>query len=105
MTIQKKNTECCFSCTEVKVADVLNGLKDGELPCKHYPPKLATNKDMLKVYFCEDYKRQKINMWKTVKKIQSGIGLSPNLNIPRMRLVAIKSPKDLDDFFRKLFKF
>lgn len=99
MTIKKSEIECCFNCTHVRVTDILNGLKDGELVCPFYPEKLSTNKDMLKAYFCEEYNRSKVNRWKAHKTRKTSLSqLNPNI-----QLVHIKNREDMNDFFKKLF--
>ena len=77
----------------------MKGLQDGELPCEFYPPKLATNKDMLKAYFCEKYDRSRVNIWKALKTRKTS-EYQPN---PNIQLVHIKNREDMDKFFKKLF--
>ena len=108
MTIAKSKIECCFNCTKVRVDIILSGLEVGELPCKHYPPKLSKSKDMLKVFWCEEYNRNKVNTWKIAKKRRQMIGVidaRPGATVlpSGMRMIPISNAKELNEFFKKLF--
>jgi len=106
---EKKKVSTCINCTNIRADRLMRGLKDGELPCEFYPPKLGRNKDIIKAFVCEKHEYAKISNFKIEKRkrqMQQQFQQQPeSIQIaPGMHVIPIRNPEDLNNFLRKLFR-